>query len=419
MIPAKIYSTLGNPNSLVPLAVKDIANSIGLTTGSYITGDKLEGRDRFIDEFGTQAIWLFGIPAYKKVIDLTLYKLFKINPKFDVRNLNNKKILKKTADYADNSIKQSILKAGNNVKFTKNLALAKFGVSTALTVATYMGLTKYKQKQTKKSAEKEILQEVLKEIQNQKKPSLGKTSNTSFAGKISNFMFNPVKNLMILDGAITAERLKDSRNKQELTGYLIKEGSFWAFMYFAGEFIQKFLEKKAEKKHNISIDLDSRVIESAELEKAFKNGELKKSVDEVFSFNNNEELLEFMHNNPEDFTVKMAKKSDVLPVLKKASQADNIDYRKFIDFEKFRETAKKLNKLHNQFSAQNASTEKFLNNVKKLKRHAVLKNIGACIGFLGVIAPALMVIMRKLDKNNQGFQVKEDLKKELIASAAK
>ena len=79
MIPAlnasNIYSTLGNPNSLVPMAVKDIANSCGLTAGSYIAGDKLEGKDRFIDEFGTQAIWLFGIPAYKKLLDLTLYKI--------------------------------------------------------------------------------------------------------------------------------------------------------------------------------------------------------------------------------------------------------------------------------------------------------------------------------------------------------
>ena len=75
MIPAvtasSIYSTLGNNNSLVPMAIKDIANSIGLTAGSYITGDELEGKDRFLDEFGTQAIWLFGIPAYKKIILLS------------------------------------------------------------------------------------------------------------------------------------------------------------------------------------------------------------------------------------------------------------------------------------------------------------------------------------------------------------
>ena len=50
MIPAinasNIYSTLGSSSSLVPLAIKDIANSIGLTAGSYITGDLLEGKDK-------------------------------------------------------------------------------------------------------------------------------------------------------------------------------------------------------------------------------------------------------------------------------------------------------------------------------------------------------------------------------------
>ena len=39
-----IYSTLGNNSSLVPLAIKDIANSCGLTTASYIAGDKVEGK---------------------------------------------------------------------------------------------------------------------------------------------------------------------------------------------------------------------------------------------------------------------------------------------------------------------------------------------------------------------------------------
>lgn len=411
MITAKIYSTLGNPNSLVPLAVKDIANSVGLTAGSYVTGDKLEGKDRFVDEFGTQAIWLFGIPAYKKAVDLTLYKLLKIDPKFDVRNLKHDKILEKTVNYADNSIKKSILKGSANPKFTKNLALTKFVFSTVLTIATYAGLTHYKQKQTKKAAEKEVLNEI--------KNNQSKSSNPAFTGKISDFMFNPVKNLMILDGAITSARLKNSRNKQELTGYIIKEGSFWIFMYFAGEFIQKFLEKRVEKKHKISIDLDSRIIESAELEHAFKNGKLEKSVNKVLSLNGNEKLLDFMHNNPADFTVKMAKKSDILPVLKNASQADNIDYRKFIDFENFKKTAEKLKKLFNQYTDQGQNLTEFLNNVKKLKRHAVVKNMAACIGFLGVVAPAVMVALRKIDKNNQGFQVKEDLKKELMASAAK
>lgn len=454
MIPAitasSIYSTLGNSNSLVPMAIKDIANSVGLTAGSYITGDKLEGKDRFLDEFGTQAIWLFGIPAYKKLLDLTLYKALKIDPTFDVRNFakNRGKILEKSIEYADSSIKESLKNATKNPKFSKNLAMGKFVVSTALTILSYAGLTKYRHNQTKKAAQKEIMEEMkLMNKDNQDKffytnPSEKKafadlhqkqqSKQPAFTGSIQDFMYNPVKNLMILDGSITAERLGESRNKQEFIGYSIKEGSFWAFMYFASKPIQKFLENRVEKNKPASIDLDARVIECKELEKAFKDGTLTKSADNILGMKTYENLLEYIHNNPDDFVVKMAKKSDILPTLKHATQADDVDYRKFIDLDEFQGVAEKLKKLAGKFeefknihgiiiekiNGENVDNTlgAFLKNVKKLKRTSIITNIGACIGALGILAPALMIAMRKFDKN-QGFQVKEDLKKEMLAKS--
>lgn len=432
------------------MAIKDIANSVGLTAGSYITGDKLEGKDRFLDEFGTQAIWLFGIPAYKKLLDLTLYKALKIDPTFDVRNFakNRGKILEKSIEYADSSIKESLKNATKNPKFSKNLAMGKFVVSTALTILSYAGLTKYRHNQTKKAAQKEIMEEMkLMNKDNQDKffytnPSEKKafadlhqkqqSKQPAFTGSIQDFMYNPVKNLMILDGSITAERLGESRNKQEFIGYSIKEGSFWAFMYFASKPIQKFLEKRVEKNKPASIDLDARVIECKELEKAFKDGTLTKSADNILGMKTYENLLEFIHNNPDDFVVKMAKKSDILPTLKHATQADDVDYRKFIDLDEFQGVAEKLKKLAGKFeefknihgiiiekiNGENVDNTlgAFLKNVKKLKRTSIITNIGACIGALGILAPALMIAMRKFDKN-QGFQVKEDLKKEMLAKS--
>ena len=446
MIPAisasYIYSKLGNSNSLVPMAIKDIANSVGLTAGSYITGDKLEGKDRFLDEFGTQAIWLFGIPAYKKLLDFTLYKALKIDPNFDVRNFSKKrkKLINKTINYADSSIKESIINATKNPKFSKNLAMGKFVVSTALTILSYAGLTKYRHLQTKKAAQKEILKEMQFENKDNKDKFLytkpankaafnglhqNKTQDQpAFTGGISEFMYNPVKNLMILDGSITAERLAESRNKQELVGYAIKEGSFWAFMYFASKPIQKFLENRAEKntKKPVAIDLDARVIESEDLAKAFKDGSLAKSSEKVLKLISYNSMLDYIHNNPDDFVVKMAKMSDIIPTLKKATQADDVDYRQFIDYDEFQGVASKLKKLSQKFEnfkatdVKDKSIEAFLKNVKKAKRSSIILNIGACIGALGVLAPALMVAMRKFDKNNEGFQVKEDLKQEMLAS---
>ena len=94
---AKIYSTLGNPSSLIPLAVKDLSSSAGMTAGSFVTG-KEEGHDRFIDEIGTEIIWLLGIPAFKKLYDLTVFKSLGLDPNFDARNFKDKAVLEKVKD---------------------------------------------------------------------------------------------------------------------------------------------------------------------------------------------------------------------------------------------------------------------------------------------------------------------------------
>lgn len=431
MIPAigKVYSTLGNSNSLVPMAVKDIANSLGLTAGSYITGDKLEGKDRFIDEFGTQAIWLFGIPAYKKIIDLTLYKALNIDPKFDVRNFKEerKKLLEKSLNYADSSIKSSIKNSIENQKTTKQLAMGKFVASTLLTIFSYASLTKYRHKLTEKAAKKEIIAE----MQNDRNKSaqfaftgpVWKIQNNkpSFTGGIENFMYNPVKNLMILDASITGERLAHSRNKQDFMGYAIKEGTFWTFMYFASKPIQNFLEKYIEnnKAKPASIDLDARIIESDELKQALKSGELMESAKKILDLKSDEQILDFIHNNPEDFTVKVAKMSDVLPIVKNAKQKDNVDYRQFIDIDEFKDVTKKLDKLNKKFgqfketNITDKTVDVFMQQVRKFKRKLTLLNIGFCISALGVFAPLTMIATRKFGKNNDAFQVKEDLRKKL------
>ena len=441
MIPAisSIYSTLGNPSSLVPLAVKDVANSLGLTTGSYIIGDKLEGKDRFIDEFGTEAIWLFGLPVFKKITDLTLYKALKIDPKVDVRLLQNSEVLNKAIELEKKTkIKKSLEKLKANPKFSKSLALSKFGIATALTIASYTMLTKYRHKQTKEAAKKEILAEHAKIKQskfNNTRTSFGEfiknaeeekhnADKISFTGNLvsslQGFMFDPVQNLMIVDGSITAERLSKSRNGQEFVGYAIKEGATWGFMYFASKPIQKFLEKQAVAKYNKSIELDARVIESEEFKKAFAD---KKIVEE--SLKNfpkdakDVEIFEYLHKNPDDFLVKMAKKCDEIHTLPKS---DLIDNRKFIDFGSYEKKTgikgiyAKIETLLKQYNDSGETLDMFLGKVKTLKRQSVLKNLGACIAALGIAVPAIMIGVRYATGDKK-FKVKEDLEKELLLNA--
>ncbi len=418
MIPAitssTIYSKLGNNSSLVPLAIKDIANSCGLTAASYMSGDKNEGKDRFIDEFGTQAIWLWGIPAYKKIMDLAMFKPAKLDPKVDVRIFKNPEILIAAKEFAPTkAIKESLEYAASHQKLAKNLNLAKFAASTILTTLTYFGLTKFRHKYTENQIKKELEQEKqLKKdtFTNGNKPSQNTNGkDVPFTGGFQDFIFDPVKNLMIVDGSITGERLTHARNPQDFFGYAIKEGSFWAFMYLAGPMISKALEKQADKKGK-SIDLDARVIFNEDLKTSFANGTLKKHLEQFkLADKSDVDIYKFAVNpKNKNIVVDFAKKSDVIGLIKGSDSV--VDTRKYIDLGELRGVSSKLEKLLAQYEKSGETLDDFFKSVRSLKKGAVLKNIGACIGALGVLAPAIMLLVRQFSPE---YQVKKDIEEKL------
>ena len=458
---SKIYSILGNNDSLVPMAIKDTANGLGLTAGSYITGKDAEGQDRFIDEFGSQAIWLFGIPVFKKVLDLLLFKPLGLDPEVDVRVLKDKDVFEKAKKFAkqhdetykkDQKVKQiaaSLEKITDKQKLFKGISFTKFVGSTLLTIISYGLLTDFRQKYREEKITKEFYAKEAKKM-DMPKNSIAKDPKafmnlkskqngqaTSFTGgfNIQDFMFSPVKNLMIVDGSITAERLAKSQNKQEFLNYSIKEGFFWFFMYFAGARIKKMLENQTLKKHNIPIDLDARIIESFALKKAVLS---KNVMNDIYQFPvgnpSAAEIYEFVNTNPDNLIVKMAKKSDVAKTVKGTNSIDN---RKFIDPEEIvalkdklvllqqkseeyvKVAADKARKLAEAKGEKYEMTPKeemkflkeYVKKASKLNRSATLKNIFACIGFLGVLLPGMMVAWRFIDKDNKNYQVGKKLKR--------
>src|SRR5574344_1796613 len=90
-IATNFISQLGNSSSsVVPLLIKDSACNASITAIHTKAGGKRDGKEKFIDEYGTEALWIGGIPLIKKIFDLTVYKLAGINPNFDVRKLDSK-----------------------------------------------------------------------------------------------------------------------------------------------------------------------------------------------------------------------------------------------------------------------------------------------------------------------------------------
>lgn len=425
---AKVFSTLGNPDSLIPLAIKDSASTAGMTAGSYMTG-KEEGHDRFIDEVGTEAIWLGGLPFFKWGYDKVAFKILGLDSKFDARNLKDKKILEKIKEYSPtDEIKKEIEKISKREKTFKNAATGRFLISTALTIGTYIGLTKYKQYYT----DKKIRQNLIKEYQDsQDKKADNNTkdkSNPSFKGigsTIESIAFSPVKNMWVLDGAITAERLADSRSNQELVGYAIKEASLLFFMYYAGDKIKEMFEHFVEKKHNLSIHLDARVLEDDLIKNAFKDGSIVKNIEQFNAVqNSNVDLYEFLHKNPDNLIVKSAKMSDIIKtykepqgLFKKAKDTGKIDTRKFIDLDDIKDVKNNLEKLYNQYKdalAKGMKEEDFFNKVKKYKRSSIITGLGSCMFALGVLTPAVMLLNRMASDDNQEFETKKRIREQLI-----
>lgn len=431
-----LYSKLGSNSSLLPLMIKDVANSVGLTAGSYVTGKDVESQDRFIDEFGTEAIWIGGIPFFKGLTNFTVYKLFGIDPNFDVRNFKNREILAMSIEKAPTKeIADSIKKAVANERLVKNLALGKFAFATIGAIAAYTGLTKYRQNYRLKKAKEEIaeknkhnnanfknfkkleLKAAFKDVQMQK----GK--DISFNGSLQEFMFNPAKNMMLLDGAITEERLRNSESKQEFLNYAIKEAGTWTFMYFAGDMIKNYLEKKAlNKKQPTPIALDSRIIESPHLKEAFRLGTIKQSLDDYAKkcpeTASDVDIYKFIHENPDNFIVKMGKKSKLIATIKSNDDITKakIDTRAYIDINEFKKLKDDISMLYEKAPKDNI--DDYLKNVIKTKRISVIKNLGTCIGALGIGVPLIMIAMRYILPNNKEYKVMERAKKETANTIA-
>ena len=437
-IGSKLVSKLGSPNSRIPLAAKDIFNSAGYTYFSYDAGGKIEGKDRLVDEVGTGALWLFGIPAYKKLIDKTILKKAGISPEVDVRILKDNDYLKKAIENAPTpAIIKDLKKAGANIPKTKALTILKFGMSLGLTMLSYFALTKFKQNMTKKNIEKEFLAKQIESQpqtlspynkenpifsdftiinKQQKNPSFGSSNLSRVAESI---VLNPINNMFILDTCISGERLSSARTKGEFAEYGIKEGSFLFFVYVADKLIKKGIETASEKILKSPIKLDAKFLSTNLAENILKQKSLQDEIKEFSKkFGKNcdtNALYEYIFKNQNSTVVEAAKSSGIISTIK----TGQIDTRKYIDVKKMQELAENLQKFISSSTNSN-NTKSYLNKIKALKVGSTMLNIGVCCLFLGYVVPKMMYDYRKKHQNGKNdFHVKTEYEKELATKHAK
>lgn len=432
-ITTKVISTLGNKESLIPIMIKDGVDSTSLTVKSFKEGGPIEGMDRAIDEFGTQAIWIGGIPFFKKLIDKTAYKLAKINPDVDPRIIANKEYsnwAKNNAQgFMTNSKNQSIktaigdcLKDGG--KTAKTLYKGKIIAATALTLGAFFLLTKTKQKNTKNN--------VLKGINNnnqdyfikcdKKEPNIfsdfnnfsQKNNNPSFKCALNTIseaiMFNPVHNMKLIDAGITTERLACSRNKTEFAEHAIKEGGFLFFIYGFGNLIEKGINKFSSNILKKPIDLNIDVLMDNKLSEALTSGKIMSDVAKMpDTAKSLTDKLNFLIKNPDNIVVQAAKKSNIISTVKHNGKTV-IDTSKYIDMKAIENLKNNLLIIDEKFKTSKEPVKNFLNKTKALKVASVTANIGISCLFLGYLIPKLIYEYREKKTGNTKFHVAEDIK---------
>lgn len=449
----KLTSAFGDHSSLLPLFTKDVVNSAGMTAFSYEAGGKIEAKDRFIDEFGTQAIWMGGLPFFKWGIDKTVYKLAKINPDIDVRLLKDKEQLSVAQKYAQSikgrdEIAASLSDAVKNTKLARGLFLGKFFTATALTLASFFTLVKAKQYYTKKQIEKQFWAKksqesaynnniakspafkafAIQENENKKNPS----KNVSFKGlgsALSSFMFDPVKNLFIVDAGITGERLINSRTKIEFAETAIKEGSLLFFLYVAGRYVQKGIEKLSEFVGK-PIDLHAEVLSSDELKRAIKTGKINDDISVIKNLMSDKKaLFEYLYDskNQDNSVIKAAKQSGVIKTIVdgtwlqklsgKGINTNIIDSHQYIKPDNINDIALYLEKLVKKAPKDEKALEKFLKQCRNMKIASVAGNMGITCMFLGLIVPHAMMKYREKQQNgNKNFHVQSQIEQQLEKS---
>lgn len=441
----RIFSVLGNEKSLITLGFKDLGTIAGMTAGSYIAGKAVEGKDRFMDEVGTSIIWLCGIPAFKWIIDKTVYKIAKANPEIDARLLEkeNKGILEVAKKHSSSVIKAGLEAAEKNTKMYKGMFIAKFVASTALTLGAYFGLTMFRQKHTEKCIMKELkAEEDKKKLQKQKENQKTKDPNfglniSQTTNKIFQIANNPVQNTMVIDGGITTQRLTESRNIQDLIGYAIREGGFLFAMYYLSNKIQSSLTKKATQAHK-PIDLDINVLTNNKLQKAFANDSIKKDLAEFSTEGTDAQIYESLFKQEDNLVVQMAKKADIiqteneedfitkalqkLGLKEKNNENAKIDTQKYIDISEIKGCDKKaglkgkiqnLYDAFNEFKKSGKTSDEFFNEIIKMKKSSIAKAVGASMGILGIVIPGFILASRLLKEDNKEFRVKTELKEKM------
>ncbi len=399
-----IISALGNNNSIYPLIVRDCGiENLAKCVLTYKQNAKESKqiayqatRERIIDEYGTSAVWLGGIPLMKFVSD-KLIDLSGLNSKVDIKLFNetkNQGLIFNMKKFANSfpDVAFELQKVADNKNLYKNLQMGKFFLTTAVPIFV-MGflLPKFNFNLTKKKMEK------LKRKNNIQTPfkmknmdeyikSSKNNSQISFRGIDKILNMSDINQMMILDGGLTIGRVKTSRNKKEKREMAFKMAGMCYLNYIAPKQIEKGLNALTKKIFGLNTSLDVKTLNDKNFLNEIKTGSMKlpEGLDE-------KSVLDFIDNNPLSTFVQQIKKMKLVSFLE-----NNIrDPRKFVDVEKVNSIRKAIDNF-SQDAVKSGNIEQYAKKALRAKSFNTILNVLVSSFLLAVMLPKMQFLFRKL-----------------------
>ena len=382
-----IISAIGNNSSIYPLLVRDcgieIPAKVGMTYEQNLKDSKLMARnavrERLIDEYGTSAIWLGGIPAIDYLCNKGIEKLG-INP--DLFNESSNQGLKfnieKFKNIAPKEIEEMKKVLANKNTYEKLLA-GKFFLSTAIPVLL-MGFCLPKMNFA--------LTAKLREKQNQKlkaaevKQVIKGGENVSFKGAASVFAnMSTVNKMAITDGGLTVGRVATARNKYEKLEMAFKMAGMMFLNFLAPWWIAAGFDKLSNILFKTNVNLDPKILNDKEFINAIKTDTLKLP---------KENIIEFLDKNPEEKFSKLAEKFCGVKYLENRIR----DPRQFVNEKKIKAFQNEIEKFSRQ-AKESGDIEKFAKKALKVKSGNIIANVALSSFLLAVVLPKVTFILRK------------------------
>ncbi len=443
-------SAIGNNSSLYPLLVRDcgieaptkIAQSYNQNAKESKVMAKHSARERAIDEYGASAIWLGGIPLVEKIANKIIDKKglsSKVNFKLLDDNKNAMSEIDKRqqgvdinidkftkADAADDvkAAVEDLKKAKANKGLLKKLTVGKYTAAIAIPVALMgfvlpkanFALTRYlfnkdvqkglipekyihskdsksnnKNITTTNKSEKSVETEYNRlnlgnsaqfsslnsfKSQNKKNPSF-----TGFASFMTGL--TQQQKMAMTDGGLGVGRVATSRRKNEAYENAFRVLGMMYLNFVAPHQIDKALDKGINKTFGINPSLDPKIIANKRFLAKVKYNELKLPQKQ-------EEVIDFIDNNPKSLFSKLVEKEGDVKFLKSGSR----DPRAYVDTEKVFKFAQKLQNFGDSARAS-GNVAKYAKKALGAKSASILANIAISSTLLAVALPQAQFLLRK------------------------